>query len=392
MSDPSLGLIMILKDEAENLPHSLAPLAGCFNEVVAVDTGSSDATVNICRELGARVYHFDWVHDFSAARNYSIKMAESDWLLWLDGDNAIDPGGVEQLRAKLPTDGPAVLWATEKVIPAGHQLWQKRCFPNNGLARFQGRVHEQLVHPREWPAIFTELVVSHWGYVDPKQLAITGRYYLDLLNQMLEDDPTDYYSHFQAARCLINLRDFKTADKHLDILFNSEEAKAKNPGLWAYGIMLWAQLMQNTGKPQAGLELLDRVLTYRPELGILHYQKARICYTLGGYQQASEHFQQSLKFGLGAPVVDLDQRGIIYMTHYFLAKSLLKLGDAGRAAGCFEQAVKTDPANISARVDLAELLLKMGQRAKAKTYIQEVLANQPGDRAALRLLKRCEAK
>jgi hypothetical protein len=391
MPDASLGLIMILKDEEQNLERSLGPLASLFDEVVAVDTGSSDATVEICTRLGAAVHHFEWIDDFSAARNFSIEKAQADWLFWLDGDNAIPPEGVAHLRASLPEEGPAILWATERVIPSGQELWQKRCFPNHPRVRFQGRVHEQLVHPKDWPAVFTQLVVEHWGYVDPQHVAQTGRYYLELLERMLAEDPKDFYSHFQAARCLINLRGFDKAHTHLESLINSRQARTKNPGLWVYGVMLKAQLLHNQGESEKALQLLDEVLEAQPELGLLHYQKGRVLYGLSQWDGAAKHLGQCIKLGLGAPVVDLDQKGLMFMAHYFLARALIKLDQPAEALDALEQAVRLNPSNLAARVDLARLLLAEGQKRAARGHLEFVLGQQPDDRTARRLLKSCEA-
>lgn len=160
MNRPTLGLVMILRDEALNLGRSLATVSGCFDEAVVIDTGSRDATAQMAASLGAKVHPFAWIDDFAAARNYSLEKATADWLLWLDGDNAITPQDINILRQSIPADGPAILWALEQVVPQGGRLWQKRCFPRSPEVRFQGRVHEQLVHPPHWPSLPTAVVIE----------------------------------------------------------------------------------------------------------------------------------------------------------------------------------------------------------------------------------------
>ncbi len=390
MADPTLGLIMILKDEERNLPKSLAPLARLFDEVVAVDTGSKDATARMCRELGARVYDFTWVDDFAAARNFSISKAQSDWLFWLDADNATSPDDLARLRGMIPMQGPAVLWATEKVVPSGERLWQKRCFPNHAGVCFVGRVHEQLSHPKEWPARFTPMVIEHWGYVDPEHVAQTGAYYLSLLKQMLHDDPDDYYAHFQTARCYMNLRRLDKASLHMSKVIASPKAMAQNPALWAYAGCQWARLLKNLGQVERAVAELDSMMAKAPGSGLLAYQRGRMAYDLADYEGAARHLARSLELGPGAPVVDLDLNKIKFLAHYYKARSALNLQKNDEARRDYELALALDPAHLAARTGLARILLQQGERDQARANLRQVLDMRPGDRGALALLERCK--
>jgi glycosyltransferase involved in cell wall biosynthesis len=88
---PKVSLTMIVKDEQGNLPHCLGSVAGLFDEIVVVDTGSTDRTREIAREFGARVFDFVWVDDFAEARNAALARATGDYAFWLDADDVIDP-------------------------------------------------------------------------------------------------------------------------------------------------------------------------------------------------------------------------------------------------------------------------------------------------------------
>ena len=85
-----LSLAMIVKNEESVLGHCLESVQGLVDEIVIVDTGSSDATVEIAEAHGARVFPFAWVNDFALARNYALDRCTGDWLLVLDADEAID--------------------------------------------------------------------------------------------------------------------------------------------------------------------------------------------------------------------------------------------------------------------------------------------------------------
>ncbi len=110
VSRPKVSLTMIVRNEQENLPHALGSVAGLFDEIVMVDTGSEDRTREIAREFGARVFDFVWVDDFAAARNAALARATGVYAFWLDADDVIDPPQrvrLEQLLADLRPGEPA---------------------------------------------------------------------------------------------------------------------------------------------------------------------------------------------------------------------------------------------------------------------------------------------
>jgi len=80
-ASPTFSLCMILCDEAANLAKSLGPVRDCFDEVVVVDTGSTDDTKGLARSYGARVIEIEWPNDFAVARNVSLEAAAGDWIM-----------------------------------------------------------------------------------------------------------------------------------------------------------------------------------------------------------------------------------------------------------------------------------------------------------------------
>lgn len=89
MDRPSISLALIAKDEANNVERLFKSVEGCFDEIILVDTGSTDNTVEIAKNLGATVYHFDWINDFSAARNFSFSKVKTEYVMWMDLDDAL---------------------------------------------------------------------------------------------------------------------------------------------------------------------------------------------------------------------------------------------------------------------------------------------------------------
>ena len=89
---------MIVKNEADNLPRCLNSVANIVDEIIIVDTGSTDKTVEIAERYNARVYHHPWENSFSKARNYSLKYATCDWILYLDADEELSKEDAPRLK------------------------------------------------------------------------------------------------------------------------------------------------------------------------------------------------------------------------------------------------------------------------------------------------------
>lgn len=99
---PTVSLCMIAKNEEEVLGRCLQSVVGFPDEIIIVDTGSTDKTVEIAEKFGAKVYHFKWINDFAAARNFSFSKATSDYIFWIDCDDEIRPEELAKLKALKP--------------------------------------------------------------------------------------------------------------------------------------------------------------------------------------------------------------------------------------------------------------------------------------------------
>jgi glycosyltransferase involved in cell wall biosynthesis len=86
-----VSLTMIVRDEEMNWPNCLASVRGVFDEIIIVDTGSKDRTVEIAQSFGAKVFEFEWVDSFSAARNEALSHATGEYAFWLDADDVVEP-------------------------------------------------------------------------------------------------------------------------------------------------------------------------------------------------------------------------------------------------------------------------------------------------------------
>src|SRR5436305_12332456 len=105
VNTPSISACLIVRNEQDNLPRCLNSLRGVVDDLIVVDTGSTDGTVEIAEQFGARVFHFPWCDDFAAARNESLSHVESDWIMWIDADDELvqsQPRALRELCARQP--------------------------------------------------------------------------------------------------------------------------------------------------------------------------------------------------------------------------------------------------------------------------------------------------
>ena len=195
-SETSLSLALIVKNEARYLARCLRSVQGVVNEIVVVDTGSSDDTVRIARECQARVVDFAWEDDFAAARNFALAQTTGDWILVLDADEHASPA----LAAEIPD-----FIATRRAIgrlkivsdfqrnnqTLRSQSFVSRLFPRG--AYFEGRIHEQLISPL--PRLDLRGELWHDGYLEPSKSARNLR----MLERELERSPESAYLWFQLA-------------------------------------------------------------------------------------------------------------------------------------------------------------------------------------------------
>lgn len=216
----TLGLAMIVKDEENNLPRLLESVRGIFDEIVLVDTGSKDRTKEIGLSYGGKIFDFDWVDDFSAARNFAFSKVTSEWIMWLDGDDEICPedhGRLLDLKKRLG-DADAYLMAYNYAQDSDGKplvkLFRHRILRNDARVRWQCPIHEHLAFPPGFREAMTNVVVTHRRNSDG-QARDRGRN-IRLLRKAAKDDPTNQRMKFYFGMELYYEGEFKESSKVLE--------------------------------------------------------------------------------------------------------------------------------------------------------------------------------
>ncbi len=366
----TITLCMIVKDEEEMLPDCLASVAGCVDEMIIVDTGSSDRTVEIAEAAGARVIHFPWTGSFSEARNVGFDAVETTHILWLDADERIAAGDAVRLHDLTRRTWREGYWLVEinhtgqdEAGTAASHL-ALRLLRSRPAYRFTGAIHEQLrtSMPHDLGERFqlTDLRIEHLGYlkarIDERE---KNKRNLELLEEELRHDPENAFTHFNVGTEHLCLHDWKRAGDHLEIALKLLRREA---AFWefSYAPLLVSRLVtarRAEGDFEKASELAASLFEHFPGLTDLVYEQAICAREQGDLDGAARLFAQCLEMG-DAPARYAPTVGIgTFMALCALADVELRRGDVARAEEFFERSLREHPQYLPAGYFLAQTLL-----------------------------------
>ena len=169
-----LSQCMIVKNEEKNIVQALSWAKGIAFEQIVVDTGSTDKTVEIAESMGAKVYHFEWINDFSAAKNFAIDQAKGNWIAFLDADEYLDKNNAGRLIGVLQSIeanqqlriNDAIVCPLVNLDDQGRPFMvfnQRRFFRNKPDIRYVGSIHESLAMSTSSLSV-PVISITHTGY------------------------------------------------------------------------------------------------------------------------------------------------------------------------------------------------------------------------------------
>ncbi|MCR2806731.1 tetratricopeptide repeat-containing glycosyltransferase family 2 protein [Paenibacillus soyae] len=168
------SLCLIVKDEEKVLRRCLESVSGIVDEIILVDTGSSDNTKEIAAEFTDHIYHYDWTNNFAEARNFAASKANGQWILVLDADEYVDRDNLQASIDELKKDAGAYdVYATNILNFLGEdgtniaQNRHARVYKNNGEIQYFRAIHEQLesTNPSGINMGVSSLLIYHTGYM-----------------------------------------------------------------------------------------------------------------------------------------------------------------------------------------------------------------------------------
>ena len=374
---------MIVKNEAANLARCLSSVEGWVDEIIVLDTGSTDRTVEVAKTLGAQVHHFDWQNDFAAARNEALKYAKGEWILVLDGDETLARGIISLLKPVLQGSSIQGISGNDLLLISFMRLevnarqspysLVSRLFRNHPDIRFRRPYHETVddsiaeLMQREpaWQAISLPNVgIHHTGY---QQAAIAAQDKFNraqgIMEAYLADHPNDPY------------------------ICNKLGALYGQMGNWRKGIELLTRGIQAAQ--------VDMMTTYE-----LHYHLGLAYRHLKQWDQANTHYLTAMQqrimpqLKLGAYINlggllklqgQLDEAIAVFETaikiapdfaiaHYNLGLTHRVRGHLEPAIAAYQKAISLNPDYAEAHQNLGAVLFRLGKLPESQRSFELAIA------------------
>lgn len=388
----TLSLCMIVKDEEEMLPGCLEAIHGAVDEIVIVDTGSSDRTVEIAESFGARVLHFPWNGSFADARNVGLDAATGDWIIYLDADEHVVPEDAAQLRELTTRTWREAYYVVLTNYTGGDEAGsavsdlQLRMWRNRPEYRFEGRIHEQKTGnmPRFLPERFepTSIRVLHYGYLKSR---ITGRdkarRNIELLLREARENPTPFV-WFNIGSEHLALGEYDRASA----LFDRAWWEVQEQDSWVqigYMPLLAsrrAKARRELGNRVAAREAIAEGLTLFPDHTDLVGELSLCAREDGDIEEAARLAEQLLVMGDAPARYSATVGSGTFLALMLLGELRRQQGRPAEAEELFRHALAEHPEFLAPILPLASVLLERGAEPDA------VVAELDSDKPSARLL------
>jgi tetratricopeptide (TPR) repeat protein len=368
---PLLSAALIVRDEARFIGDCLASVADVVDEIVVVDTGSSDGTPEIARRFGSRVVSHPWQDDFAEARNVSLELARSEWILYIDADERLahtDRTTVERLLRDADEIAFRVLL---RPMRGATPYREYRLWRNDERIRFEGIIHERVVPAIQRVALQDgrpigdcDLLLEHEGYdgnQDHKHLRN-----LPLLRAELPRDPDNLFKHHHLARVL---QDLGQEEEAAAVLSDAAELARRRPGD-PLGVLVFVDLVRVCrDRGEDVTELLAEARARYPNNKLLWWVQAAAQASHGRYGESLELLDQLLAVDVSALPDEgpaYDQRIFGEFAYEARGLCLFRLGRYAEAADAYARASQIDPGNLAYRAKWHVALGRTGRLPEAR--------------------------
>lgn len=360
-----LSLCMIVKNEEDCIERCLNSVMDTVDEIIIVDTGSTDKTIDICRRFAkTKIETFPWNGSFADARNYSIEKASGTWFIWMDADEEMEKDAREKIRAGNHFDEFDVIsihlvnYYGDKVDPnKSTDTAHPRLFRNNGL-QFENRIHESIDYthiPIERIA-HIDVKIHHYGYMDSvmKKKGKRERN-LNMLKKQIEKGEKEYWAHYYIALEYYNQKNFEEAFDHADLSAMLFLQTGLLPPSMVYKLKY--SILVATETFDLALPGIETAIRIYPDYVDLHWLKGVTLYFLGRYEEAISSFDDCLELGEdNLNYLSLKGTGS-FQALYYKSHCQLKLNKKEEAVASLVKALVFAPNFKEAREALAQLKL-----------------------------------
>lgn len=360
----SLSLCMIVKNEEDNLPRCLESVKNIVDEMIIVDTGSTDATVKIAESYGAKVHYFPWNGSFADARNESLKHAICDWILLMDADDEMPPASGKIILDLVREDAADAYYFTTVSYMGdtpGYDVMRNmnpRLMKNHQGYYFTNAIHEQIwsniqaVNPNA-KIICLDIPVYHYGYLNKN---ITGHNKrarnIELLERELQKNPDYAFDLFNLGNEYFAMGDNTRALEYYEKAYRTFEP---NQGFSSKLVLKMVNSYVNLGRYEDVFKLVEDGLRYYPDFTDLEYMRGLAYYYKGSSLQALKYLGLCIEKGEAPPVLNVIMGAGTYRAYHLLGEIYLALDDYELAEQGFLEALKASPGFTPSFVKLVKV-------------------------------------
>jgi tetratricopeptide (TPR) repeat protein len=365
----TLSFCAIVKNEAQNLARCLASVKPYVDELIVVDTGSTDDTIAIVQQYGAKVSHFDWCNDFAAARNYACSIPSGQWILTLDADEELailNPDWMLQLQSA-SEDVQAFAIGLRGDNASETEMQTIRLFRNHPAMKYRDRYHEYLTyqdqalhssHPLVQPLTGVEII--HYGYADNILVEKSTRR-IPILEQIRSTDGLSLMllwtlsGMYEATQALDKAQDcYEEAWERLlpHLLTGEQPEDIRSVRSWLYSLAV--RVLKDEDAETSQL-ICTQGMQWFPDFPPLFYLNGLILKMLGAGIDSIPYFEHCIKAGQTGNYSHnepFDQKLITLYPAFDVGTVYLELQQIENAIAAFNLALSFDPNYTPAKEQL----------------------------------------
>jgi len=296
----NLSVCLITRNEEKNIFRCLKSIRDIADEIILVDTGSTDNTLNIARNFKSKIFQTEWEEDFSKARNFALDQAQGQWILIIDADEEMLPQGKEALENLLNNSSAEGYFVQIINVLENNQILKNRAvrlFRNRPEYRFKGMIHEQIapciLENKPQSILPSPIEFLHFGYHESILFEKQERN-LKILRKELELNPEDPFTLANLATTYFILEDFDKAVENYEKAL--EYARKEEPYVATIFRNLAITYLNLKGYEKC-TRLLEKGIAWYPDYTDLYYLLGRLAEIERQWERAADIYRKCLKLG-----------------------------------------------------------------------------------------------
>jgi glycosyltransferase involved in cell wall biosynthesis len=345
----TLSFCSIVKNEEKNIKNMLENIKDIADEIIIVDTGSSDNTIKIAKEYNSKIFYYRWNDNFSEARNYSIKKATKDWCFIIDADEILIKK--ENIKKYLYNNSINTLYMLRVIHPNNSDISlgsishsNSRLFPNNGNFQYYGKIHEHIIYIGEHNyerKLILDSEIYHFGFINKEISKKKSLRNIEFLKDEIEyhkNTPYHYYLHFLLAKEYSSLDMFDEAINSINYLL---EYKNFDESIIINSITLLLKLLIKKNDITSFENISNKyknILLKNPDFCILY---SYFCIINSKYEKAKQICYKALHFKVEKePYIIYDISSTTWKAYYLLGISYFHTKDLNKSEKYFLKALE----------------------------------------------------